>query len=59
VLRALHQVYYSGEAFDDEEEVEEDGIKDEKNASEKENWIISQRQKDWQNGLFSGRKSEE
>jgi hypothetical protein len=59
VLRALHQVYYSGEAFDDEDEVEEDGIKDEKNASEKENWIISQRQKDWQNGLFSGRKSEE
>lgn len=54
VLRALHQVYYSGEPFNESEsENDEEG-----NERDTENWIIAQRQKDWQNGLFSGKKND-
>ncbi len=54
VLRALHQVYYGGEDLEEADESDEkDGLPN------SENWIISQRQKDWQNELFPGRKTKE
>lgn len=54
VLRALHQVYYSGEDIEEsEEEISEDG--DEKLNSDEN--MTSKQKKDWQNDLFSGKKN--
>lgn len=48
VLRALHMVYYGGESLEDEEEeaLPEDDL-EEKNT---DHWIISRRQRDFQDG---------
>lgn len=53
VLRALHQVYYGGENLDETETDEVQKPMDEQGTDE---WDPSQRQKDWQNELFSGKK---
>ncbi|MFW5754921.1 MAG: DUF5063 domain-containing protein, partial [Marinilabiliaceae bacterium] len=44
VLRALHNVAFSGENIDEDED-EEDPLNDKRN---KEDWLISRMQKDWQ-----------
>lgn len=46
VLRALHNVAFSGENIDEDED-EEDPQEDKRN---KEDWLISRMQKDWQQG---------
>lgn len=53
VLRALHQVYYGGENLDETEDDDNQSTADERETDE---WILAQRQKDWQNELFSGKK---
>ncbi len=54
VLRALHMVYYSNdEIADDDDNGQGDDITD---NIKTDNWIISQRQMEWQNGLFKGKK---
>jgi hypothetical protein len=45
VLRALHQVNYSGESLDEEDSDYED-------ETDSDDWKISNRQNDWQNDLF-------
>ncbi len=52
VLRALHMIYYSNDDLVDDNEQGDDITENIKT----DNWIISQRQKDWQNGLFKGKK---
>jgi hypothetical protein len=45
VLRALHEVAFNGEDIDEEND-ETDPLEDKRN---KEDWLISKMQKDWQN----------
>jgi hypothetical protein len=45
VLRALHEVAFNGEDIDEEND-EADPLEDKRN---KEDWLISKMQKDWQN----------
>lgn len=52
VLRALHQVYYSGEDLDETEENQTDDVDDSFSDDD-----IKERNKDWQNDLFSRKKN--
>jgi len=52
VLRALHQVYYSGEDLDETEEDQADEPDDSFSDDD-----IKERNKDWQNNLFSPKKN--
>lgn len=52
VLRALHQVYYSGEDLDETEENQTDEPDDSFSDDD-----IKERNKDWQNNLFSPKKN--
>lgn len=52
VLRALHQVYYSGEDLDETEENQTDEVDDSFSDDD-----IKERNKDWQNNLFSPKKN--
>ncbi len=52
VLRALHQVYYSGEDLDETEDNQTDEVDDSFSDDD-----IKERNKDWQNDLFSRKKN--
>ncbi len=53
VLRALHQVYYSGEQLDESEENQTE----ENDDSIIDDDIVKEKNRDWQNDLFSSKKN--